>query len=216
MTVPRQHSLRRNGGDWALVTQAVDLSPIRGGQLTKSNLMNSSTALDYSQVYSNALYFEANGTEGVSGGTLNFTFSSPVSGEYLLAGLVLGAAQPMWINRGGIRGFDDVFNTNSFSQHTVDGITNVQGIIDRSVLEVFGGNGQISAVATFYPTQPLTVMHVSTSGLLPNNASISLAVYALDSGWRDMENSEGTVLGNVTTNGASGMHKRMLYETKFS
>lgn len=183
------------------------------------DLANQSAVVDFAEVESNALYFEANVTTGVTTGLLNLTFSSPVTGEYLQSGVVFGAAQPIWVNRRGIRGFDNVLFSDSFSQHTISGITTVTGIIDRSVFEIF--TNTISSTTTFFPIGPLTQMSATTSGLMPNNASVSFAVYALMSGWADSENSDGIVLGNSTmpaTNMATStmLHKRVLYKANFA
>lgn len=187
------------------------------------DLNNQSAVLDFSEVESNALYFEANVTSGVTAGLLNLTFSSPVTGEYLQSGVVFGAAQPIWVNRRGIRGFDNVLFTDSFSQHTINGITTVAGIIDRSVFEIF--TNVLSSTTTFFPVGPLTLMSATTSGLMPSNASVSFAVYGLMSGWADSENSSGVVLGNTTMptsnmtsnmTTSSMMHKRVLYKGSFT
>lgn len=220
MTVPRQQVLQRNGKDWSLVSQPVDVSPVLGQQLVMRDLVNQTAVADFSDVESNALYFQANVTSGVTAGLLNLTFSSPVSGEYLQSGVVFGAAQPIWVNRRGIRGFDNVLFTDSFSQHTISGITTVSGIIDRSVFEIF--TNSISSTTTFFPTAPLTLMSATTSGLMPNNASVSFAVYGLASGWADSENTNGIVLGNTTmpasnmSTNSTLLHKRLLYKGKFA
>lgn len=219
MTVPRHNTLQRIGRDWALVQQPVDLSPITAQSLLQRDLVNTSAAVDYASVYSNALYIEANATEGISGGTLNFTFSSPVSAEYLQTGLTFAPQQPIWVNRRGLRGFDNVLFTDSFSQHTVNGLTSFQAIIDRSILEVFGNRGQLSATTTYFPNEPLTVLSVSAGGLQPRNASVSIAVYALEIGWKEYENDAGIVVGNVTAgagNSTAHYHKRMVYKANFS
>ncbi|OJT08569.1 Extracellular exo-inulinase inuE [Trametes pubescens] len=206
MSLPRRNFLAnvtRIG--WDLISLPYDLSPVLGEQLASStSLVNSSLVVDYSGVASNAVYFEANVT-GVSGSssaaTLNFTILSPVSGESIRGGYYFGGDNPFFVDRGRVRGFDDPFFTDKFSTSTVlraDGTWTLSGVVDRSLLEVFVDGGVASATASFFATQPLTLLTLSTAQL-PANASVSVAVYALQSAWKEYENGEGNVLGNVTT-----------------
>ncbi|KAL1942986.1 hypothetical protein VTO73DRAFT_4657 [Trametes versicolor] len=206
MSLPRRNYLAnvtRIG--WDLISLPYNLSPVLGQQLTSSSsLLNSTLVVDYSGVASNAVYFEANVT-GVSGAssaaTLNFTLLSPVSGESVRGGYYFGGDNPFFIDRGRVRGFDDPFFTDKFSTSTVlraDGTWTLSAVVDRSLLEVFVDGGAASATASFFATQPLTLLTLSTAQL-PANASVSVAVYALESAWKGYENAEGIVLGNVTT-----------------
>lgn len=192
------------------------MTPVIGRTLERRALRNDSIGLDYAFVYSNALYFEANVSGSIESGYLNFTFSSPVSGEYVQAGVMFGPSQPAWINRGGVRGFDHVLFTDKFSAHTVEGITHVAGVIDRSILEVFANHGQISSTTTFYPLQPLTQLNVAVSDLKPDNATVAIAVYALKSAWREYENEDGIVRGNDTRMSNETLrHRRLVYDAQF-
>lgn len=207
MSLPRKNSLRQLGnGDWALVSKPYDLSPVFDELLMQEELKNSSFVVDYASVDSNALYFEANITNGdiASGGSLNFTFLSPVSGESLRCGVFLGTQQPAFIDRGGIQGFDNIFFTDKFNTTTAGGIINVAGVIDRSILELFLNDAASSATITFYPKEPLTIMSVRAANILPSNVSILVAVYALKSAGQVEEDEEGIVFGNTTTSNSTG------------
>ena len=95
MTVFRQNHLKKLPTiGWDLVSSPFNVS----SQFTRvlasnSSLGNNSILLDYSNVPSGALYFEANITgltPDTLAGTLNFTFTSSVSGENLQGGTIPG------------------------------------------------------------------------------------------------------------------------------
>src|SRR5687767_13170677 len=173
MSLPRQNYLTevpRLG--WKLVSRPYNLDPVLGDTLaSNSSLGNGTVVVDYSQVESNAIYFEANVTNipdtGIpSGATLNFTFSAVQSGEYVSGGFYFGGDAPFFVTRGGARGFDNVFFTDKFSTNSL--LTNktswsMSGVIDRSILEVFVDGGVESATNTFFSTQPLTLMVLSAA-----------------------------------------------------
>jgi len=223
MSLPRRNylaNITRVG--WDMVSYPYDLSPVLGSQLASNNSLNNATLLvDYSNAYSNALYFEANvtginATTVSSAATLNFTFSSPVSQEYLRGGFFFGGNNDFWLDRAGTRGFDHVLFTDKFSAgHLInaEGTWSVAGLIDRSIFEVFVEGGQRSATTTFFPTQPLTELVVATADLLPE-MSVSVAVWSVESAWLKYENGQGTVLGNVTTQGSGGKEKREVVREK--
>lgn len=93
MTLPRRNflaNITRVG--WDMYSIPYDPTPIVGDTLAKnSSLGNGTVFVDFSAVESNALWFEVNvtgiNTTTISGSaTLNFTFRSPVSNEYLQGG----------------------------------------------------------------------------------------------------------------------------------
>jgi beta-fructofuranosidase len=93
MSLPRRNyltNITRVG--WDMVSLPYDISPVLGDVLaSNSSLGNGTIFVDYSAVESNALYFAVNvtgiNTTTISGSaTLNFTFRSPVSNEYLQGG----------------------------------------------------------------------------------------------------------------------------------
>ncbi|KAI0763833.1 glycosyl hydrolase [Trametes elegans] len=213
MSLPRRNFLRnvtRIG--WDLVSLPYDLSPVLGDQLASSaDLANSTLTVDYSAVSSNALYFEANvtGASGASAGaTFNFTLSSPVSGESLRGGYYFGGDNGFFLDRGRVRGYDNPFFTDKFSTSALlrpDGTWTFAAVVDRSIIEVFVDEGAYSGTATFFATQPLTLLTLASADL-PDGAAVSVEVRALKSAWKEEENGQGVVLGNVTA--AEGVHDR--------
>lgn len=209
MTLPRVNyltNITRVG--WDLVSFPYDMSPVLGDTLaSNASLGNGTVLVDFSDVSSNAVRFSVNVTNvpaQSTSGTLNFTFSSPVTGEYLQGGFFFGGDAPFFINRGGVRGFENVFFTDKFSQNYPypynNGTFQLDVVFDRSILEVFIGNGELSATATFFPQQPLTQLSVKTSSLNPG-VGVSVEVVGLESAWAVYENEQGTVYGNVTGTG---------------
>ncbi|KAI0334627.1 hypothetical protein GY45DRAFT_1242402 [Cubamyces sp. BRFM 1775] len=202
MSLPRRNFLANiTDAGWDLVSLPHDLSPVVGEQLAaRSNLLNDTLVADYSSVASNAIYFEVHvaGVAGANGAaTLNFTASSPISGESLSGGYFFAGNNSFFLNRGGVHGFDDAFFTTNFNTTSLlraDGTWSLSGLIDRSLIEVFVDRGAHSATATFFATQPLTLFALSTAEL-PEDASVSVKVYALKSTWS--ENAKTTVVENV-------------------
>ncbi|KAH7166577.1 glycosyl hydrolase [Dactylonectria macrodidyma] len=192
MSLPRENYLtkaKRVG--WKLVSKPYDLSPIIGRELASNDSFGNGTlTVDYSDVDSQALYWEANVTgipdSGISAtATMNFTFLSPQTGDYINGGYYFGGDSPFFLNRGGARGFDNVFFTDKMSTNslpTADGSWSFSGVIDRSILEVFINGGVDSATNTFFTTQPLSLMVLSTVDL-PEDVKVSVKVHALKSVW---------------------------------
>lgn len=131
-------------------------------------------------------------------GSVNATFSSSVTGEYVSCGTFIGAQA--WVTRGHTEAFsDNIFFTDKFSVNSVygqEGSWRISGIIDRSILEIFVNGGEQSATNTFYTNQPLDTMRLGAAGI-NENATVSVAVWALESTWE--ANANGTVVGNVTS-----------------
>ncbi|KAJ3495338.1 hypothetical protein NLG97_g3466 [Lecanicillium saksenae] len=220
MTVPRQTYLtkaKRIG--WKLVNEPYNLEPVMGSQLASNNsLVNGSLTVDFATVDSNALHWEANVTglpqTGISDlATLNFTFMSPTTGEFIRGGYYLGGDNPFFIDRGGAKGFDNVFFTDKFSTNSlIDGDSwRMSGIIDRSILEVFLDGGIESATVNYFSMQPLTLMVLGTSNM-PKGANVSIRVNALESAWANMANEgDGLVYGNQIANGTASESKSRLF-----
>ncbi|OJT12191.1 hypothetical protein TRAPUB_11261, partial [Trametes pubescens] len=195
-----------SGSGWDLITLPQNLRPVLGEQLASSaDLVNSTLAVDYSTVASNAIYFEANVT-GVSGAsntsTLDFMILSPISGESVRGGYSFRGDNTFVVDHSGVRGFNNTAFTGTpfttMSALCTDGTWTLAGVVDRSVLKVFVDRGAASATALFFATQPLTMFTLATAQL-PANISVSVAVYAVESAWKAEENGEGLVVGNVTT-----------------
>ncbi|KAK8058032.1 beta-fructofuranosidase [Apiospora phragmitis] len=216
MTLPRVNYLTKTAPriGWTIVDEIYDPKPIMGESLkTATDMGNGSITVDYADVESNALYIEANVTgldvaKATTFSTLNLTFTSPASGESLRSGFYFGGDNPFFVDRGQLRGFDNVFFTDKFSVADVYYDSNAPGqkpaswsmkaVIDRSMYEVFVGGGRHAGTVLLYPTQPLTVVNVAARDL-PAGARVSVAVWALESTWAGQADEQGTVLGNVTT-----------------
>jgi beta-fructofuranosidase len=163
-------------------------------------------ALDYSSVESNALYIDVNVTglnpTKITGqSTLNISFTSPSSGETIRSGFYFGGDQPFFVDRGLVRGFDNVFFTDKFSVadvwNTTGGTWRFQAVIDRSMYEVFVDSGVHAGTVTFFPTQPLTLLSLKSASM-PKDVQFSVDVWAIKSAWKAAENEHGTVVGNTT------------------
>lgn len=129
---------------------------------------------------------------------------------------------PFFVDRSNTNGFDNVFFTDKFSTAYPLGdrsTWSMTSLIDRSILEVFLDGGAEAATVTFFPTQPLTSLAVSTADI-PEGVKIDVRVYAVKSAWAQYENEEGTVIGNVTEVGSGSGHGTMakrhrVYEAAF-
>lgn len=214
MSLPRVNYLRnatRIG--YVLVSEPYNIQSIFSQELAyNSSLGNSSLLLDYSTVESGALYFEANITSlspSTAVGTLNFTFSSSVSGEYITGGTTVNG--DTWLDRGKTNAFDNPYFTDKFSVSGLysgadNGTWTISGVIDRSIFEVFVNAGEQSGTTTFYAIRPLDTMRIGANGIAPN-ATVSVGVWALEDTWAAQANENGTVLGNVTTTATNGTYR---------
>ena len=206
MSVARQTYLAnvtRTG--YTLINKPYNITPIYDEQLGNStDLGNSSLTIDYSSLFSGAIYFSANVSNlpntSTSQGTLNFTFSCSYTKESISGGFYFGGDNPFWLTRGDIKGFENPFFTDKFSTGqplNANGTFLLEGIVDRSIAEIFLDGGRNSATMTFFPTGALDTMEIRAGGL---NAGVKIAVevWALKSSWVGQENDDGMVLGNVT------------------
>ncbi|KAE9964702.1 hypothetical protein BLS_008129 [Venturia inaequalis] len=220
MSLPRRNylaNITRVG--WDMISEPYDMTPVLGDVLAaNSSLGNGTVRVDFSSVKSNALYFAVNVTginsTLISGSaTMNFTFRSPVSNEYLQGGFYFGSDTPFFVDRSGVRGFDNVFFTDKVSTNnpiSADGTWSMVGVIDRSIFEVFLDGGERSGTVSFYPKEPLTQMTLAAADTLPG-MKISVEVRAINSAWAKYENADGIVVGNVTVGGNSTVGRRKLW-----
>ncbi|KAI0115572.1 glycosyl hydrolase, partial [Nemania sp. FL0031] len=215
MTVPRVNYLTQAPRiGTVMVDEIYDLSSVLDKQLKKSTIESGVVAVDYSRVESGALYIEVNVTNINttlldSYSTLNISFTSRKSGEVLQSGFYFSGDTPFFLNRGGIKGFDNIFFTDKFS--TADVYTtgpstelaswSMKAIIDRSIYEVFVDRGIHAGTTVFYPKQPLTSLNLTSS--LPAGARVSVDIWSLKSAWAAYENGQGTVVGNTTHSSSS-------------
>lgn len=215
MTLPRRmHLTQAERVGWKLVSEPYDMEPIMGQVLASNNTLgNGSVVVDFARVDSNAISWEVNvtgipKTDVPAMTTLNFTISSPVTGENVKGGFYFGGDTPFFLDRGGVKGFDNVFFTDKFSTNILisDGSWSMSGVFDRSLLEVFLDHGLESATTTLFPTQPLTLFVLSSKDL-PEGMKISVRVNALQSAWDKMtDDKDGLVYGN-NTNKSMGAEK---------
>lgn len=208
MSLPRANYLTnatRIG--WTLVTEPYGLEAITNTTIEETSWgANGSAIVDFAHVESNAVHFSINvtninATDLGSNPTVNFTFMSPVSGESIRAGFLFSGDNPFWLDRSHTNGFaDDIFWTDKFSVADIYNGTvwNVEGVIDRSILEVYVDRGIHAATMLYYPDQPLTLLNVASKDLSPD-AKVELAVWSLESGWAEVASGNGTVYGNVTS-----------------
>ncbi|RBQ79535.1 hypothetical protein FVER53590_11933 [Fusarium verticillioides] len=208
MSLPRENYLtkaKRVG--WKLVSKPYDLSPVLGRELaSNSSFGNGTLIVDYSDVESNAIYWEVNITgipdSGIpSTSSMNWTFSSPITNEAIKSGYYLGGDPVFFLDRGGVKGFDNIFYTDKTSLGslaTENGTWSLSGVIDRSIYEAFLNGGVDSVTNTFFSTEPLTLMIFSATDL-PEDVKVSVKVHALESAWKEMENDNGLVAGNRTS-----------------
>jgi beta-fructofuranosidase len=215
MTVPHQHylaELPRSG--LSLISYPHNISAAIDSELAyNSSLGNGTLFVDYSDVESGALYWEANITgltdASCLSGSLNFTFSSSSTGEYISGGTLLSSGDgwgEMWLDRGHPSSWSNPFFTDKFSVTGLyDGLGRwrISGIVDRSIIEVFLNGGQYKATSVFYPTEPLNWMTVSVKGI-KESTKVSVGVWGLRAAWLEQANANGTVTGNVTENGRFG------------
>lgn len=189
MTLPRINYLKNiTRVGYTLVSAPYNLQAVYDQPLeTTDKLANSSIVRGYSDVESGAIYFQINAT-GIptanATGTANFTFMSSVSGESIQGGFYFRGDVPFWIDRGHIYGFDNPFFTDKFSTNNLisDGRWRMEGVIDRSILEVFLDGGDRSATNTFFPNHRLDTVLLATDDL-NEGVQVSAAIWSLKSGW---------------------------------
>jgi len=78
----------------------------------------------------------------------------------------------------------------------------LEGVIDRTILEVFLDGGRSSATTTFYPEGVLDTMEIRAGGL-SEGVVISAVVWGLQSTWAAAA-TDGIVLGNTTSTEGNG------------
>jgi len=211
MSLPRRtHLANVTRTGWDLISTPYNLAPLYDAQLANNlSLGNGSILLDYSSVNSGAVYFQCNVTNlpnnTLARGTLNFTFSSSTTRESVSGGFFFGGDTPFWISRQRVLGFGDKnpFFSDKFSTTNPinsEGTFMLEGLIDRTILEVFLDGGRNSGTTTFYPEGLLDTMEIRAGGL-NDGVGINVVVWGLKSAWGAMASSDGIVYGNVTGQG---------------
>ncbi|MCJ1257247.1 hypothetical protein MMC24_005072, partial [Lignoscripta atroalba] len=213
MTLPRRNvlaNITRAGYD--LISLPVDLSPLyttRQPLASSSNLAINNTnslCIEYSaSIPSGAVYFSINitsipplsSTTPGATGSLNFTFHSTTTGERLGGGVFLnGDTANFFLDRSHLRGFpDNPFFTDKFSSVNFfsredTSSWRVEGVLDRSLLEVFLNGGQNSGTMSFFPEGRLDSLVVGTEGL-NEGVEVGVRVWGLESTWAGEGDGEG-------------------------
>ncbi|KAI0599031.1 glycosyl hydrolase [Biscogniauxia sp. FL1348] len=231
MTLPRENYLTYAPRVGLVMASAIyDLAPVLAADaapLAAQTLGNgSSVVVDYGGVASGAVLVEVdvtgiNTTLVTAYTTVNLTLSSPASGEALQSGFYFSGDTPFFVNRGLIRGFDNIFFTDKFSTADVYSADpsvlaswRLQAVVDRSIFEVLVDGGLHAGTVLFYPTQPLSLLTVAARDL-PEGAQVSVSVRALKSAWAAYEDESGIVAGNVTGTANSTAKRHMAYEASF-
>lgn len=224
-SVPRESYLvNATRVGWDMVSRPYNLDAVLGSTLASNDSLGNGTVLvDFSTVPSNAVYFRVNLTgvpESNVTGTLNFTYTSPVTGEYLRGGYYLNG--DFFLDRGGVRFYENPFFTDKFStaspfETAANGTFSLESIIDRSIWEVFLDGGVRHATNTFFPSQPLTQLTISTRDL-NRDVVVSVEVRAVESAWADYADEDGLVVGNVTDANSTMLRRsqEQVYRAKFS
>lgn len=206
MSVPRANVIANvSARGYDIISELYNLDSVIDQELTYNKSLGNGTSLTYfGNVPSGAMYFEANITNINSytlKGTANFTISSSISGEYIQGGINVAGGPGIWINRGNIKGFDNPYFTDKFSEEGFfvedDGSWRMSMLYDNSVLELFLNGAQAAGTVTFFPTRPLDTLSISVGGIA-NNATSSVGVWGLKDTWADQANANGTVVGNTT------------------
>jgi len=83
-----------------------------------------------------------------------------------------------------------------------NGTFTLEGVMDRSILEVFLDGGRNSGTMTFFPLGELDTIELR-AGELNDNVTVSVAVWGLKSTWADQASADGVVYGNMTSGGNS-------------
>lgn len=205
MTLPRRNylaNITRLG--WDLVSLPYDLSPVVGESLASNkDITNSSAEIDFSNVSSNAIQFNISvslpdSANYSSFSSLNVTFmpsknfsgcsslatSSPVAKfVYFYGGLTSGAISLSRPTASSSWAAEDPYFTNIMSETLVDPLTNLEGVFDRSLLEVFVNGGEHTGTMSLFPDVPAGSMKVET-GDLPAGSKVTLTVNGLKSVWQ--------------------------------
>ncbi|KAF2661776.1 glycoside hydrolase family 32 protein [Lophiostoma macrostomum CBS 122681] len=206
MTGPREHYLKELPKvGLSLVSAPYNATAAVDQELAyNATLGNGTLFVDYGAVESRALYWEANVTGLTDSsslqGSVNFTFSSSTTGEYVSGGTWVSTGD-VWLDRGHSTAWSNPFFTDKFSAtglYDGNGTWRISGIVDRSIIEVYLNGGEHVATSVFFPAEPLDWVTISVKGL-NESAQASVGVWALQAAWLDQADVNGTVAGNVTS-----------------
>ncbi|ESZ98017.1 glycoside hydrolase family 32 protein [Sclerotinia borealis F-4128] len=178
MSLPRRTHLENvAGAGWTLVSYPYDMTPLYNDTTSlaaNENLGNGNLSANYASLPSGAIYISCTLTttpnHTIDGGTLNFIFTSSLTGESISGGIFLGGDTSFWLSRHNMHGFGETnpFFTDKFSianPSNTAGTFTLDVVVDRSILEVFLDGGRSSGSMTFFPEGVLDRVEVSTQGL---------------------------------------------------
>ncbi|WWC66763.1 uncharacterized protein I206_100668 [Kwoniella pini CBS 10737] len=189
MTLPRTNYLVDSGvRGYHLVQEIYDVSPILSKKLSSSdnNLVNTTIS---NMNFDNGIYFDMNITlpsdvTFSADASINFTISTQTSRECVKGGYILASSTPytIWLDRGQTDGFDNPFYTDKFSESQLKPAKRIQGMMDRSVFEVYIDNGAVVGTMDVYPTEPFTTLSVGSRSL-PKGSEITFSAWELKDVW---------------------------------
>ncbi|GAA5929541.1 hypothetical protein JCM10213_006400 [Rhodosporidiobolus nylandii] len=165
-----------------------DSSLLADGADTTS-VVNQSVSVDYSSLESGAVAFSIDislptNVTIPSTATLNLTFSSSETNESLSAGYFFGNGDGgfAWVDRGKTNGFENPFFTDKFSHASASLVRRIEGVLDRTLFELFLDEGAFSATVDVYPTKPLDTLVVGSNDM-PEGTEVELKVWGLTGTW---------------------------------
>lgn len=207
---PCSHSSTADN-DYLLVTQPYnDLGPVLDAKIVDQVFRpNGRIALDYSHVESNAVYVNIKVT-GLNPdlasplSALNLSFSSADSGENLLANYSFSGNHTFYVDRSSMRGDNGVMRPSVENVKDEEWICNASSskqmhwiVVDRSIAEFYVDSGLHTGTMSYFPTQPLTRLDISTSHM-PHGATVVVQAWGLKSIWASQQDQDGIVVGNIT------------------
>ncbi|KAL3426452.1 beta-fructofuranosidase [Phlyctema vagabunda] len=227
MSVARTHYLANvSSTGWDLITEPYNFSPlIESTVASESKLGNGGLVIDYSTVASGTVQFSLNITapsysSPLANATVLLDFTASDTGEVvsLSFNLLTSASESgsppaasFSMSRSEITGWttaplstsrSNLVPFNSFSTSTAQTNYQIEGILDRTILEVYLNGGVDTGTMIFFPTGKLDTISLSVEGL-GDGAWVDLEVLGLKSGWgsisgkrqrlRDGEDVEGRV-----------------------
>ncbi|GAA6029293.1 hypothetical protein JCM8097_003607 [Rhodosporidiobolus ruineniae] len=198
MSLPRQHYLTNATRISPILVsypynfETVYNSSLLDGGAESVSVVNDSISVDFASLESKAVYFALNislpANETLIPTTANltvtFTSSGSSTNETLSMGYLFGQSDGgmTWIDRGHLGGFSNPFFTDKFSTAQAGKAYRIEGVLDRSLFELFLDEGAYAATVDVYPTSPLDGLTVETADL-PEEAEVSLAVWGLRGTW---------------------------------
>jgi beta-fructofuranosidase len=198
------------------------------------SLQNGGLVVEYSSISSGAVSFSLNitiPTLSLTGGntTITLTFQASTTGENIVLNLDLltpsntptaSAEATFSMNRTNVTGWQNPPYLTSFSlselspylssqENAQSGAQPMQtyeinGVIDRTIIEVFLNGGVDAGTMIFFPTGALDTIILSTAGLDRNgrNGGVDFEAWGLNSGWSSTTTS--------TTGESTGTSKRII------